>query len=200
MHAALRTAEPLSAPRPVTTDDVSAHAWQTWAALESGRLHDGFAGFERLSAEAELPVRGAWPGRFAQLDADPTATALFACTCAYGLVGIEPDAARHRLRIRPRLSARPGHTVVRGIRCGDATVSLEIVTEPDVVTIDVRQDDGAIPLTALLEPVLAAPVTTATVDHRPASLDISPLGDGFVVPVQLILDDVRSLRLKLANN
>ena len=198
VQIALRVAGPGTQPPHWTaTRDVVQDAWQTWAELELGMLAEAIDGWRRLLDEADAPVRGAWPARFGDREADGTATALFLNTFAHGLLGIEPDAPRHRLRIRPRILPNGGQIAIDRIRCGDASVTLEVQSGVDEIELRVRQDEGAIPLTALLEPVVAAPVAAVFVDAHPASLNIAPLGTGTLVPVQLVLDEARSLTIRL---
>jgi hypothetical protein len=174
------------------SDDVAHHAWHTWAAFEQGALATATRAWRRLTAEPDIPVRGAWPSRFGGPDDNFQSAALFVLTLAHGLLGIEPDAPRHRIRIAPRLSGTTSF-IVRGIRCGDATVSLRVDCDAGELALRVAQDAGAIPLTAVLEPVTEAPVGNAWVDGRRAELDVRSCGAGIAVPVQLVLDDERTL-------
>jgi hypothetical protein len=132
------------------------------------------------------------------------------CEAAFGTIGIEPDAARGRLRLRPRLD-RLDELHARHIRFGDASVSLHAVRDDAALTIRVEQDAGSIPITLLLEPFVVRP-GPASVDGRPADLapqsvdgqptDVAARPDhhasatserGTIVPVQLVLDDTRTL-------
>jgi hypothetical protein len=180
-----------------SSDDVAIHAWRTWARLTAGDGRAGLDDWRRLLAEASAPVRGAWPARFGQHDFDPDATALFITTLAHGLLGIEPDAARHRLRVRPKIGPEPATVDARAIRFGDASISLRIERDERSIRITAAQDEGAIPATVLLEPVFSGRVRGTWIDRRPAALDVRPLGDCLVVSVQLVLDDERSLVVEL---
>jgi hypothetical protein len=115
----------------------------------------------------------------------------------HGLIGAEPDATRHRLRLRPRISAGFTSLHVRDIGFGDGTIRLAAELAGDVLTVRVGQDSGAIPATVLLEPVVAYPVAAATVDGVSASLQPRTVPGGVLVPVQLVLDADRELRLEL---
>jgi hypothetical protein len=117
----------------------------------------------------------------------------------HGSLGVEPDATRHRLRIRPRLPAHWTELRVRDIGFGDGTIGLDVQRTADSIQIRIRQDSGAVPVTVLLEPVIAgdAAVMAAMVDGTAASLSPRPVADGSLVPVQLVLDAERELRLQL---
>jgi hypothetical protein len=144
---------------------------------------------------ADLPV--------ATLNAEPvglptdvdTASAVV-LHCAHALLGLDPDATRHRLRLRPHVP-RTGVLHVTGIRFGDALVDLEVEAGDGRVVIRLDQVAGALPVTALLEPVVAAPVRAARVDGTPAELAARQNGEFFIVPVQLALDAPRHLELEL---
>jgi hypothetical protein len=117
----------------------------------------------------------------------------------HGRLGAEPDAARHRLGLRPDL-VTAGVVHVRNIRFGDATVALDCRWDDERrrLSCRVEQDAGAIPVTALLEPIVAGAVHTTRVDGRPAALAPRPHDRGTIVPVQLVLDDSRRLDIELA--
>lgn len=109
-------------------------------------------------------------------------------------LGAEPDATRHRLRLRPRVG---GGLEVRQVRFGDGSVSLRVEVSGRGVSCVVEQDAGAIPATVLLEPVVAGSLVSATVDGKPAELAPRSHEGGTLVPVQLVLDEARTLELEL---
>jgi hypothetical protein len=139
---------------------------------------------------------------------------------ALNTLGIDPDAARGRLRLRPRLD-EIDELAARNIRFADGSVSIHAVRERDVLTIRVEQDAGSIPITLLLEPFVRGTGPT-TVDGRPADLvpqkasadpprpaslliqHPGPAGPGpaaawgTVIPVQLVLDEIRTLVIREA--
>lgn len=115
----------------------------------------------------------------------------------HGLLGIEPDATRHRIRIRPRL-ANVSSLDVRQLRFGDGELRIRATASAigDAVryTLAVAQDSGAIPTTLVLEPVVPGRVLQTSVDGRTADLAPRPQADGnVIVPVQLVLDEERRL-------
>jgi hypothetical protein len=197
---ALRVPLPgMAAPRWTDMDDIVPHAWQTWAALERGLLRAGMDGWRRLVDEANSPVRGASPALLGTTADCPDAAALFVLTLAHGLLGIEPDAHRSRIRIAPRFATPTESFAVHGIRCGDAVVSLRADAAGCAITLRIAQDAGAIPLTALLEPVVEGVVAAVFVDQRAAELDVRPHGEGSAVPVLIVLDAERTLRIERAD-
>jgi hypothetical protein len=117
----------------------------------------------------------------------------------HGSLGLEPDATRHRLRIRLRLPAHYTDLRVDDIGFGDGTIGLHVSQAADRFMVRIRQDSGAVPITVLLEPVLAGGISVlaATVDGTAAALSPRPVADGITVPVQLVLDAHRELLLQL---
>jgi hypothetical protein len=117
----------------------------------------------------------------------------------HGSLGVEPDATRHRLRIRLRLPADYPDLRVDDIGFGDGTIGLHVSQTADSILVRIRQDTGAVPVTVLLEPVLAggSVMLAPTVDGVAAALSPRPAADGTMVPVQLVLDADRELLLQL---
>jgi hypothetical protein len=113
---------------------------------------------------------------------------------AHRVLGLEPDAPRHRLRLQP--PAWPLR--IREIPFGDGSVSLAVGSTAHgrdaTISFSLEQESGAIPVTALLEPRLIAGFSTAEVDGMPADLAPRRLpGGGTQLPVQLVLDAPRTL-------
>jgi hypothetical protein len=116
------------------------------------------------------------------------------------LLGAAPDAARHRLWLRPRLPGPGGDTdrlEARSILVGDDSVSLVLERNAETLIARVEQEAGPIPLTVLLELYVPGPLRRAVVDGRDAGLAPRPAGAGLVVPVQLVLDHARTVELEL---
>jgi hypothetical protein len=114
----------------------------------------------------------------------------------HGMLGLQPDATRHRLWLRPRLP--PGCTTleVREMAAGADAVRAHMELGPDRLVVRVEQDAGPLPLTLLLEPYVPGGVTFAAVDGRPASLAPRPAGTrGSRLPVQLVLDHERVVEI-----
>jgi hypothetical protein len=133
----------------------------------------------------------------AQLDHGDDPDAATIRRIAFHTLGLEPDAVRGRLRLRPRLDLV--HDLdAHDIRFADGAVSISATVRPDAIEVRVVQDAGAIPLTVLLEPYVAPDAIealTAIVDGQAAALAPRALDDGTILPVQLVLDEARTLRL-----
>jgi hypothetical protein len=112
------------------------------------------------------------------------------------LIGVQPDAARHRLWLRPRLPAGWVALSVQDIQCGDDSVRLDADLLPGLLTVRLEQDAGAIPVTALVEPFVPGAVSAVRVDGRSASLAPRAVEGGTRVPVQLVLDRGRTLEIE----
>lgn len=152
-----------------------------------------------MSQESVASLDQAAPQTAAAFADDVVAGGLAILEFVHGVLGIEPDAPRQRLRLRPRLFTLPDGVHVRGVRFGDGSVCLRahrtVEDGLETVTIHIEQTAGALPVTVLLEPVVAGTVVAARVDTRPAELSPRPGGDMVIVPVQLVLDGRRTLEL-----
>lgn len=131
--------------------------------------------------------------------AEPTAAALRILDLCDVALGLDPDATRHRLRLRPRVLPGVSRLEVRNIGFGDGTISLLCQWAPDRMVFTIAQDSGAIPATALLEPVLAGGFGRALVDDMTADLQPRSEGDSMILPVQLVLDAERVLVVELTD-
>lgn len=149
-----------------------------------------------LHRRATAPSQPA-PADIVNADRGDVAAAEVILDFVHGTLGIEPDATRHRLRIRPRAHAADDGINVRNIRFGDGAVNLRGSARNDDTGVrhswSVSQEAGAIPLTVLLEPTVTGTVTACSVDGRTASLSPQPVPGGTLVPVQLVLDEERLL-------
>jgi hypothetical protein len=125
-----------------------------------------------------------------------SAAAMVVAPLVYGLLGAEPDATRHRLRLRPQLPDAWDRLDVERLRVGDAEVALRYRRDGARHTFIAEQTSGPVPLRLVLEPALPARRIAATrVDGRDAQLDARPFGERLLVPVQIVLDHERSLEI-----
>jgi hypothetical protein len=145
---------------------------------------------ERLAVALGLRPFPAVPG-----SAEPIAAALRILRLARHDLGLEPDAPRHRLRLRPRLLG--DRLAVRDIGFADGTLDLVLRRDGNCLRCRVAQQSGAIPATVILEPVLPAAPSAAWVDGTPADLVPRREGDDVVLPVQLVLDAERCFDIML---
>jgi hypothetical protein len=117
---------------------------------------------------------------------------------ALDVLGAAPDAARGRFRLRPVLPLGWLFMEVTDLPMADARIRLRMARTPAGIDIEIEQTQGAMPINAILEPVVVArALVGATIDGQPASLVPRPLGDRIRVPVQLALDHTRRLYLDL---
>ncbi len=173
--------------------------WAAWAEYAAGRGDAGFAHWMMNVELARFRQRGAWDEvlhgserHAAGVCPDQAwSTAMAVSPMVYGLLGAEPDAAVGRLRLRPQLPAAWDRFEARHLRIGEAQVALDYRRDGHRHTFRVRQDRGAVPLTLLLEPVLRKPPANVMVDGTPAQLSTRPFGQGWITPVQLVLDAER---------
>ena len=119
----------------------------------------------------------------------------------YGLLGAEPDAVKGRLRLRPQLPASWDRLEVRHFRMGDAVIALTCARDGDRHAFRLEQEEGAVPVTVVFEPMLPAPrLAAARVDGVDAELDSRPHGERMLVPVQIVLDAERVVELDVAHD
>jgi hypothetical protein len=171
--------------------------------LPPPRLADGTVASEFAAAGAALAAGEIEPalGRLLTDCADgpePAAAAAAVYGLAGGLLGLEADGFRHRLRVRPALG--PGWTLleVGPIHVGDAEVRLRITAGAGGIRIVATPEAGAVPVRLILEPRLPQRDArlSARVDGQPADLQATPLGRLMAVPVQLALDAPRVLEIR----
>jgi hypothetical protein len=128
-------------------------------------------------------------------DGDVATASLVLLGFIHGVLAIEPDAMRGRIRLQPHVRASWSAMHVPQIRFADGLVSLRISRAADRTSVSIAQLAGAVPFTALLEPVIPDPVAAAEVDGKPATLDLARDAGASRAPVQLVLDDTRVLSL-----
>jgi hypothetical protein len=145
----------------------------------------------RLLGDARHAGAEGTPSPDPTADADPDS--MMICDVAFNILGLEPDAVRGRLRLRPRLD-RFAEIEALNIRFGDGSAGMSATRDGAAIVLRIEQDSGAIPMTVLLEPFVDGPLG-ADVDGRRADLTPRSTGGGTIVPVQLVLDQVRTLVL-----
>jgi hypothetical protein len=128
---------------------------------------------------------------------DPAAAGQYVAMVVSGLLGAEPDASRHRLRLRPNVpdDLLPFHA--RGFRMGEAVFRLDARGSPALLQLEIEQVEGPVPVTLILEPFVAArEIGAVRIDDHPAQLQLRPQGEGWVVPVQITLDHARRMDIE----
>ena len=112
----------------------------------------------------------------------------------YAMLGVAPDAARGRLRVRLCLPDDMESLCVENLRLGDALVLLQCSRTDRHFSYVVEQIAGAMPVRLIFEPTFTRPVDAVLIDDAPAQLSLRPYRDRIVAPVQLMLDHQRVLR------
>jgi hypothetical protein len=119
---------------------------------------------------------------------------------AHGVLGLQPDAPRHRLWVRPRLPTAWTVLAVREIEAGEDSIALRVEREDraggGVLRVRMEQEAGPLPVTVLLEPYVPGRLEAARVDGQSASLAEAVVGGGCRVAAQLVLDHSRTLELE----
>ncbi len=174
--------------------------WVSWAEYRAGRAEAAFRHWWMNVEQVGWRERGAWDevihglerrGRGVCPD-QAWSTAMAVSPLVYGLLGAEPDACVHRLRLRPQIPASWDRLDVRRLRVGDAHVSLSYRRDRGRHTFDLAQTQGGVPLTVVFEPALPGGRLAAVfVDGTTADLEARPFGERTLVPVQLVLDAPR---------
>lgn len=162
--------------------------------LLAGRTDAGIAGWTALAAKHAAEA-GKPDGRAAECVG--TDALMVPWVVAVGILGVDPDAARGRIRFRLHVPRAWPHWGATNIRVGDAFLEVRVSRGANSIEIHVEQTDGPLPMTLILEPVVHSAITAARVDGKPAELAVRNRGDAMVVPVQLVLDASRSLVLDL---
>ena len=178
--------------------------WTSWAEYAAGRSDAGFRHWRSTLDLAFERAKGAWDEvlhgterRAAGVCPDQAwSTAMAITPLVYGLLGVEPDAARGRLHLRPQLPDAWDRLDVRNLRMGEASVRLRYERHGSTFRFAVEQEEGAVPLRLIFEPVLPGPVAVR-VDGLPAELSVRPFGGRVLAPVQLALDYERVIEFDL---
>jgi hypothetical protein len=117
---------------------------------------------------------------------------------AFVVLGVQPDATRHRIWLRPRLPIGWDCLEACEIQAGGDSIRLSVEGQPDLLRLRVEQDAGAIPVTALVEPFVPGSVAGVRIDGGAASLVARAVEGGTRVPVQLVLDRARTVEIDVA--
>lgn len=175
-----RGADPNRSADGATTGLISPVVRTSLEDLLDGRTDAGIAGWTGLALD---PPPGSLPALLAIL--------------AAGVLGIDPDADRGRIRMRLHVPAAWPTWSATNIRIGESSLDLRVQRDVRTVEITVEQTAGPLPLTLILEPTVQSAIGDVLVDHAPATLALRPYPDRVVAPVQLVLDAPRILTLTL---
>jgi hypothetical protein len=111
-------------------------------------------------------------------------------------LGIAPDAPRGRLRMRVCLPDWIHEIAVDNIRMADAFITLRYKREGESHYYEIEQVAGAMPVRLIFEPTFEKMVTAAHIDDVAADLNVQPHGQRIVAPLQIMLDNRRSIRFE----
>jgi hypothetical protein len=128
---------------------------------------------------------------------DVPAAALFVERYVGGLFGVDPDAARHRVSVSPRLPPDFARLELTGLRVADAELDLAVDHAGQSVRYHLVQNAGAVPLRAVLTCRVHASPGRILVDGRDAGLDVAQEGGVWTIPVQVDLDAARVVEVEL---
>jgi hypothetical protein len=159
-----------------------------WASLAEYLHGRGEQGFAHLKANASLAFarqKGAFDEvlhgleeRSAGVCGDQAWSAsMVVQPLVEGLLGVEPDAARGRLTVAPRLPASWDGMLVEGLRCGGTTFDLRLRRRRGELTLGIRRTMGA-PLRVTLAPWVPEAPTTVTLDDQEMRPSLQTWGDG----------------------
>lgn len=180
----------------IATDDVRvarAFEWAKYRLASAGRalpLHmpdswERLPALESWVSECEEEELGAWRD-----GADTVVRSVVR------MLGYAPDAERERLQLAPHLPDDVKRFAADNIAVGSALVSLEYERSATGRTFKIVQNAGPYPIRLIFEPVLPNQRFHPFVDGTPALLDVMPIGDCIVLPVQIMLDEQRVIELR----
>jgi hypothetical protein len=177
----------------IALSDAASAVLHAWAGLSLGHTPAATSWDALLAVVgADLPVPGPPDGPDWADMLVREAAALAVAAGVLGLVGAAPDAPKMRLRLRPHLPDAWSELTVRNLAMAEARFDVRISREGARRTYAIEQTAGGLPATVILEMLVPGPaLRSVDVDGRPAKLDIRPFGPGFLIPVQLVADDVR---------
>jgi hypothetical protein len=122
------------------------------------------------------------------------AAAMAVATFAYGVLGFEPDAAKHRARLRPAIPPEWDALDVHNLRVGDITLSLCYTRTDTIHSFRLSPTSGPVPLRLVFEPAVSARgINSISIDGVAAALDVRAWGDRLLCPLQIVLDHDREL-------
>ena len=178
--------------------------WTAWAEYVAGRAESGFRHWRQIIDHAFSGAKGAWdevlhgtePRAIGVCPDQAWSAAMAIAPLVHGMLGLEPDAARGRLTLRPRLPAEWDRFQVTNLRVGDARLALRFRRDRGRHIFRVDQVAGSVPLRLVFEPAIPGLVRSAAVDGQPAVLATRPFGDRCLAPVQLVLDHERTVELE----
>ncbi|MFW6079329.1 MAG: MGH1-like glycoside hydrolase domain-containing protein, partial [Gemmatimonadota bacterium] len=179
--------------------------WVSWAEYAAGRAESAFRHWRMALDRGFDLARGAWAEALRGDEPRPIgcchdhawSTAMTVAPLVYGMLGAEPDAPKHRLRLRPQIPAEWDRLDVDRLRVGDAELSLRYRREDDRHIFHLDPTSGAVPLRVIFEPALPGEhVAAARVDGQDADLEPRAFGERILAPLQVVLDHERVVEIE----
>jgi len=159
----------------------------SWPEFTAGKSNEGNHHWQQLAMHCFVDEKGAWPDEPGHSAGDLIAGLV------HGMLGLQADPERERLRLRPQLAADLSHARFANLRSGDALVDMEFECAEAGMRFTITQVAGPYPLRLIFEPALTELPRRIEVDGRSAELDLVPLGERVVAPVQIMLDERRTV-------
>ncbi|MEX2284345.1 MAG: hypothetical protein WEE89_17785 [Gemmatimonadota bacterium] len=117
-----------------------------------------------------------------------------------GLLGIEPDAARNRVGLRPSVPADWDRLEADNLRVGDGTLGLRYERVEAEHRFRVLPQTGGVPFRVVFEPAVTGDrVSTVIIDGQAAQLDVRRVNERWLCPVQVDLDRERVVTIFMAS-
>jgi hypothetical protein len=115
----------------------------------------------------------------------------------FGLLGLEQDAPRNRVTLRPAIPYDWQFLTVDNLRVGEASFSVRYTRTGEQHTFELAPTSGSVPLRLIFEPRIRADrIERVLIDGRPAVLDVRRSDDRLVCPMQVELDSERSVMIE----
>jgi hypothetical protein len=141
-----------------------------------------------------------WPATWLSAHLDPGAARIIN-QFVYGLLGMEPDAVRQRVVVRPALPVEWDSLNVENLRLADAQFALHFERHAGTHTFALVPQSGTVPLRVIFEPMIAAQrITRVEVDGQSAALNLHRRADRWVCPLQIVLDHERRISIETADS
>ncbi|GEM_PF-562992 len=164
-------------------------AWADWRAVLDEGLVRGPAGPATWDDLTALPAL-----HDQNLDR-PAATGELILAFVNGMLGLSPDAPVGRLRLAPRMPEHLTRFAVEGIPIGEGTIRMAYERSGAEVLFTLEPERIGVPPLLVFEPSVSGEARSVTVDGAAAELDLRSDMGRTVVPVQLPLDSLRTVRI-----
>jgi hypothetical protein len=167
----------------------------SWAEFRAGRSRAAIRHWRMNTALAFERAKGAWDevlhgdeARAAGVCPDQAwSTAMAVAPFVYGLLGVEPDAVRRRLRLAPQIPEDWQQMRVERLRVGAARIALDYARDGGVHRFRLSASEGGFGVT--FEPALPSPAAAVRVNGQPVPATAEPFGERYCVRLDLPLHE-----------